>query len=969
MLQLSFIYPAALWLLLLLFLLWAFTLALPRRVPPGRFWSSLGLRTFLLLALIFSLAGTQLVAKVEKLTTVFLLDSSDSIPASTRSQAETFIQEALKGMPEDDQAALVIFGENALVERIPSPNKGLGQLTSVPIASRTNLQAALQLGLALFPADAQKRLILLSDGGENSGHALEAARLAAARNVPLEIVDLTSKDAKTEALLASLKAPNRARDGQEIELLATVESTLPQKARLKVFADQELVSDQEVALESGSKTFRVKVKAEGQGFQRYRAQIEPQNDNRVQNNEAAALVQVEGPPRVLLLEGKPEEARNLQEALKATNILAEVSPAANAPTDLTGLSAYEAVILVNVPARDLPSKFLTTLPAYVRDLGKGFIMIGGGDSFGVGGYGHTPIEDALPIYMDVRNRQERPNLALVFVIDKSGSMDACHCAGSTVGTSSLAGVVKIDLAKEAVIQASALLGERDTLGVVAFDSSAHWVLPAKRGAKANEVEDAISNVKPQGNTNIRAGLLGAEEALLKTDARVKHALLLTDGWGGGGDNLDLAQKLRDEGITLSVVAAGSGSAKQLESLAETGGGRYYPAEDMREVPEIFLRETLMAAGNYIIENPFTPLLASSSPILNGFEAGFPSLYGYNGSTLKETAQKVLATDDTSPLLAQWNYGLGRSIAWTSDAKGKWAKDWVRWAGFPRFVAQMVGWVLPTQGEKGITSDLQVEGSQTVIAATVLDAAGKPLDNLQLNASLIDNRQGDAKTLQEVSLTQVAPGEYRTRIPSPAPGSYLVQLQGQQKGKVVIQDLAGLVVPYSSEYRQNQSNPALLAELARLTKGRVLTKPAEAFAHNLAAVTQAQEIGLPLLILALLLFPFDIAIRRLLFRHRDFAEAQAWFQAHLPHRLATVPAAPDPTLARLAQAKQRATSPPKKPKLVPKAEDVVTSPQPSVPTPQQKVIEPKAAPSTTDLDPLARLREAKERARRRARGEE
>ena len=603
---------------------------------------------------------------------------------------------------------------------------------------------------------------------------------------------------------------------------------------------------------------------------------------------------------------------------------------------------------------------MAALPGYVRDLGKGLIMIGGKESFGVGGYGRTPIEEALPVYMDVRDRQERPNLALVFIIDKSGSMDACHCSGPNRQTAQFrqGGVPKVDIAKDAVVQASALLSAQDTLGVVAFDDSAHWVLPARRDVSVSEVQDAISTVSPMGSTNVRAGLLAAEDTLQHTDARIKHAILLTDGWSGAGsDNTEIAKRMRDEGITLSVVAAGSGSADYLENLAQGGGGRYYPAQDMNEVPQIFVQETITAVGNYIVEKPFVPALAGDSPVLQGLTSGVPALYGYNGSTIKETARNVLVSDDNSPVLAQWQYGLGRSIAWTSDVKGQWAKDWVRWGEFPRFASQLVSWVLPTGNDQGVTTEMQVDGAQTTIDVRVQGDSGKAREDLAMTATLI----GGSGAPQEGPLKQGAPGEYRSSVNSPVPGTYLVQIAGQQDGRAAVQEVAGLVVPYSPEYRQGQSNPALLAELSQLTGGTALTNPASAFDHRLASVSRAQEIALPLLLLALLLLPVDIALRRLLLRRRDFTEAYAWTQTRMPgHPTARTT---DPTLTRLSEAKRRATSP------LPRTSALRTQAKPPAsPQERERPGAPLTAPATQD-DPLERLREARDRARRKARGED
>jgi hypothetical protein len=424
--------------------------------------------------------------------------------------------------------------------------------------------------------------------------------------------------------------------------------------------------------------------------------------------------------------------------------------------------------------------------------------------------------------------------------------------------------------------------------------------------------------------------------LATVDARIKHVILLTDGWGGGGDQADLAQSFRDQGITLSVVAAGGGSANYLEQLAASGGGRYYPAQDMAEVPQIFMQETITAVGNYIIERPFTPVAMGESPLLAGL-AGLPALYGFNGSTLKESARLVLATDDQQPLLATWQYGLGHSAAWLSDAKGQWGRDWLRWDGFPRFAGQLLDAVLPVRGGQEVSTEVAVSGGETTVR---LETGALGAENLAVTATLI----GGDGTRRELQLTQVGPSSYQGRIESPSPGTYLVQIGGSSGDRVLLQETAGLVVPYSSEYRSAQGNPALLQELARLTGGGPLANPAEAFAPVAEAVSKAQEIGLPLTILALLLLPLDIALRRLMLRRSDFGDARGWAAQRLA-RPAAAPAAADPTMVRLAEAKRRATARP------------------------QAAPEPPPAAQAQAEDPLERLRAAKERARKRASGEE
>jgi uncharacterized membrane protein len=950
----SFVRPDYLWLLLALPLVWLLGWLNSRGRTAGRRSWGLALRTALLIALIGSLAGTQIVRPVKTLTTVFLLDSSDSISPAQRSANEQFIAQALQTMQPGDKAAVISFGENALVERIPSEIKRLGAVQSVPIAARTDISEALQLGLALFPADTQKRLVLLSDGGENVGRALDTLPIAQRREVPIDIVPTGGATGNPEVAITDFHAPAGARTGQEIQLVATIESSVAQSARLRWKGDEQVLSEEDIALVAGTTTFTATVVVGDQGFHRYGAQVIPTDDTRPQNNVAASLVDVGGPPRVLVVEGAAGEASSIKAALEAAQLTPVIVPASGLPADLAALGEYEAVMLVNVPARDIPADTQKLLRSYVGDLGRGLMMIGGNQSFGVGGYTGTPIEEALPVNMDVRNREQRPDIALVFIIDKSGSMDACHCNGGDMGARQGGGTRKIDIAKEAVAQAAAVLGKNDKLGVVTFDDAAHWTLELKTVPSQDDIVAAMAPVAPNGATNVVSGMQAALDQLRASDAKIKHAILLTDGWGHANVG-DIAQQMNDEGITLSVVAAGNGSANELATYAELGGGRYYPARTMEEVPQIFLQETIQAVGTYIIEEPFTPAYATDSPILAELQSGLPQLQGYNGTVEKDAAQVVLVASDGSPVLAQWQFGLGRAVAWTSDLKGQWAANWVNWEEFPRFVAQLVGWTLPRISGDTVSGEASLVGTDVQIDVAANDADSNPQTGLAVEARLV----GPNGTPQPAILQEVGPGRYQVRLPSPVPGTYLVQLTGtDQNGKPVFARTLGLIVPYSPEYRQGQSNLQLLETLARESGGRSLNQPAQAFDHTLAAVRRAIPIELALLLLAALLLPLDIAVRRLSLRRKDFALVQARRRERQQ-----AAAAPSATMTSLQGAKGRARE-----RMFGEPEPIKARPEAAAHPPTPPLTSAPADPAPPKVaeepvDPLERLRAAKNRARR------
>ncbi len=859
--RLSFIFPAALALLVLLVPIWVLAFAAPRRPAPRRFWSALLVRSALVITLVLALAGPQLLRGTSALTTVFLLDRSASLTAEQQASAEQFARTAVAAMQPDDEVALIQFGGAASVDLPPASASALPELSATSALTATNLQSALELGLSLLPADRNGRLVLLSDGGQNEGDARAAAARAATQGVSISYVDVGVAP-EDGAVLLALDAPATARIGQQFALDATVASSTAQNATLRVIdGTGQIVSEQQVTLQPGTNRLpAIPALAQSSGFQRYRAELLPQNDTQPQNNAAEALVRVDGAGRVLVVEGAPGESQALTQALTQAQITTETIAPQAIPTDLSALVQYDAVILANASANDFPTGSGRALRSYVRDLGRGLVMIGGERSYGAGNFGGSPVEEALPVYMDVRDQRERPSIALMFVLDKSSSMDSCHCQGpdrETDGFFDHNGRPKLDVGKDAVAAAVATLGPQDTVGVVAFNDAADVPFPPRTNATPEEILAAIGPIPPKGATNVFAGLSAAETALAGVNAGIKHVVLLTDGWSDGGDPLEVAGRMRASGITLSVVAEGVGSAPYLQQLADAGGGRYIPITDPNSVPQLFLQETRQIAGNYLIEQPVTPAYGVRSPMLSGLEDGLPQLYGYNGTTAKQSANIALTGLDDAPILASWQYGLGQSVAWTSDTTGRWAKDWLAWPGFPRFVAQVVGAVLPSTANPGLDARISSAEGRTTIEVTALQGSN-PRSGLTMQANLAGGTAAGT-----VPLAPVAPGIYRGDIATPPQGTYLVQITGTSGGQTVTQETVGFVVPYPAEFRPAQANPALLAELAQTSGGRQLRAPAESFERVAGGgAQQAREIFWPLLALALMLFVVDVVLRRL-----------------------------------------------------------------------------------------------------------
>ncbi|MCI0344345.1 MAG: VWA domain-containing protein [Chloroflexi bacterium] len=996
-------FDTPIWLVLLVPLLgltWLLHLAARRRLGTVRRRVALALRTLVLVALVFALGGFQLVLPVDRLATIFVVDLSDSVGNSGRESALAFVRESLTEMPEDDVAGIVAFGRDALVERLPEDLRTVDRIRSTPIKAATDIGAALRLAAALFPDDAQKRIVLISDGNDTTGHGQEEAALAAARGVQVETVRIGLDD-QDEVLVERLSTPSIARLGEEIEAVADVRSSVAQPATIRLYADGTLVATERVELEEGQNRITFRVKPSEPGFHTFRAVVEAARDTFSQNDRADSNTIVKGEPRILVLAGDEKVAAELVSALETEGQQVDSIIPEALPTDFAGLATYDSIVLVDVPRLRLSDRQLAALQVYVRDLGRGLVMVGGPRAYGAGGYTDTPIEETLPVDMGVRDRQKQPDIALVVVIDKSGSMDACHCntfqGGG--GGSGIGGVKKVDIGKEAILRAAAALTARDELGVVAFDHDAHWVVNTRPLGQIGDLQGDIAGIAPNGQTNIFAGLDQAVGSLEKTAATRRHIILLTDGWSSSGEYDAIIERMQAAGITLSTVGAGGGSNPFLEGLAKQGGGRFYNAANPASIPDIFLKETQQVAGQQIVEEDFFPIQTSSSPILRGIEEGFPSLHGYNGTTIKPAAQQVLVTARDDPLLAQWQYGLGRSVAWTSDSTGRWASNWVAWPGFSRFFSQLVGWTFPGEETGGIEATFQQDGNATTLHVESVEDDGSPRNFYSTTAVVV----GPDLTPQTVTLDQIAPGVYESELGEIDSGAYAIRVTQTRPGDPALGRTIGLVAPVATEYRLLGANEAFLATLRSATGGRAIGTAAEPWTHDLETTASFTELWPWLLILALLLWPLDIALRRVSLGRRELADARRWVgrtwqgwrgpavrtasdaallatreraggaaaRAAILGRQspAAVPAEPAVAATTAAPSGAPAAEPIPNPTATPASRapapaPASPAPEPASPTPEPASPTPARAPTPAEdeSDTISRLRDAKRRAR-------
>jgi len=828
--------------------------ALYHRQADGR-WpvAAAAIRVILIGLVIAGLGGAGLYRTTDQLNVLFLLDTSDSISLENKAKAWQYIQEAVKAADKRDRYGVIAFGGSPVLER-PLGTDPLPAGPPLAVDSRaTDIGAAIKLALAAFPREGGKRIVLLTDGNENQGSAREAAERARAEGADIYAAPLKNKYAG-EVLVERLVVPQEVKFGESFMVRVVAWSAKDATGRISLYRDGEFVGAQPVKLSAGKNVFAYQQSIDQGGFHIFQARLGAPDDVIEENNRGVGLVAVRGRPRVLYVEKDRDQGANLLNALRAQNLQVEMVGFEGLPSSMEGLTQYDSIILSNISALRVSKPQMELLRNYVRDQGGGLIMLGGEESFGVGGYYHTPVEEALPVTMEARQKVEIPSLAVVLVIDRSGSME----------TSIDSRFSKIDLAKEAAQLVVELLDERNDVGVLAFDTAWNWVVPVGPAKDKDRILKEIATIKAGGGTDLFPPLKEGYAAIYDRNALLRHVLVLSDGEVQAADFAGLVRRMQQDKITVSSVAIGKDSdVKFMTDISRWGRGRFYYTDDIYSIPRILTLETQLASKASIVEQPFRPAL-----VRPGHEIAqdvhwdqAPPLGGYVSATPKPTADTILISNQRDPILAAWRYGLGRSVAFTSDAKGKWGILWLKWDEYGKLFGQMVRWTLRTAQRNEVVTSVVQRGGSGEVQLEAADAKGEFVNFLDANAGVVypDKTQG------VLPLVQVGPGRYRGAFPAADQGAYLVGVAERKGEKMVGSEVASLVVPYSPEHRALSVNQGLLRDLATLTGGAAPAKPGQSFTQNRKRVRVWVEAWPYFLALALLLFLPDIAIRRWRFR--------------------------------------------------------------------------------------------------------
>jgi Ca-activated chloride channel family protein len=812
------------------------------------------IRSVALAALAVALVNPRLFQSTSAMDVIFGVDLSRSVGQEGREKALELLEAAGRIQRPETRTGLLTFARTPEWESLPAKQIPISDFSARLDRDETDIQAALQAAVAQVGEGRQGKILLISDGNENRNETARVIPLLRAQGVSVWTLPVTLSRGRNEIYLSDLVLPRQVDSAEGFEIRGAIESLREAPARVRLLRDGSLHAEQEVQLKAGTNPVVFRDSLRERGNHTYELLVESPDDTLAENNLLQGVVEVKGPPRVLLVSAQKESQRVISRVLQAQGYAVVESAPDTHPLSLAELSAYDLLVLDNVPAFQLTYSKMETIEKYVRDLGGGLLVIGGSQSYGAGGYFRTPLERILPVDMRPPARLEMPHVALLFVIDKSGSMGA-GSEGST----------KLDLAKAAAIAAADIMNPTDQVGVLAFDANWDWALPFRQVGKGEWITERLSSLQSDGGTDLYKAMIEAHRVIATKQAAIKHVIVLSDGLTDKADFYTLVTRMARDGITVSTVSVGNDADVQLMAdIAKNGKGRGYVALDPQTIPQIFTTETLLISRDLLIEKPVTPSIVTPTGPLKGIpQNNLPALRGYV-LTYPKPRTELLMRADKDPLLVSWRYGLGRVLAFTSDLSGRWGKDWVAWQGFPQWASQLARDTMRKILETRMRTDFHADGESIRVVTDLVSRDGKFLNHLKLKANIT----APNRTSQEQTLQQTAPGRYEGKFTPGQRGVHFVTLFAEGSGGEAALPVATVpyIAPYPKEYRQLRPNLTLLSRLAEETGGEMLDP--EKFADGLKRLytptpgkgRQGQETWWPLAGAGLFLFLADLVLR-------------------------------------------------------------------------------------------------------------
>jgi uncharacterized membrane protein len=766
-----------------------------RRRRTARKYVPLGLKICGLLAILLALFQPHLTVPGRRTAALLLVDTSSSISEQDLQKASETASRISKARG-GNWLRIVPFSSHARPLEKAELGKSIHFLRASDSSDRaTNFEAAISDSLSAVPTGHIPKLVLMSDGNDNEGSAARAIASLQQMHIAVDTIPLNGRTAGGMRLI-SAAAPSTAYAGEQVPVDLRIDSGGATEATVRLSAEGKPLGESVVTLKAGINDVHLHARVNSEGVTSISGRVRATDGNEVEFNHALALLRA----KVALYSGDtPAMEENLSRALTEAGF--DITRWGN----LKSLSSNSTQLLVlnNVDLNAIPPTEKHQIANFVRD-GGGLLLIGGEHQQYKEDKKLDALDEALPAKIAPPKTPEGTCVALI--IDKSSSMEGR----------------KIELARLSAIGVVDHLRLIDSIGVLIFDNSFQWAVPMRKAEDKTLIKRLISGIVPDGGTQIAPALTEAYRKVMLSPATYKHIVLMTDGISEEGDSLELARRASENQVTISTVGLGQDvNRTYLEKVADESGGRSYFLNEPQGLEQILLKDVQDYSGSTTIEKALTPIVNTKVEVLEGVAIeSAPALRGYARFIAKPDAETILSIDKQKkdPLYVRWQFGLGRAAVFTSDAKSRWAQDWVNWPGFDKF------WI-------NISRDLLPRAKATD-AETILDSANQDL----------------------VVSYRLAPG---AETPQTAPEIFVIGPQGFEKpipmrhagerafqGRIHIGEMTGLfrvrplkasaVFPETGFYRQDQeandygTNETLLKQIAALTGGRFNPRPEEVF---------------------------------------------------------------------------------------------------------------------------------------------
>jgi Ca-activated chloride channel homolog len=835
--------PAALWLLLCVPLVWLAHVAARTTFNPHQRLIQAGVRSLLIVALVFAVARPVISTMSDRQSIVFLVDVSHSVSgAAIQSAAEKIDQLRLSLRPAHSR--IVAFGSTAaplestqVLRRFTQVNTKDPVLEAVDRRG-TDLEAALDAARAELAPGHIPRLVLFTDGRVTAGDLNAATVRLSESRVPVFVEPLAVRSLG-DTWIDALDVPDRIVAGAPFTATVSVETQRPLPAVVQVRLGDQVLATRQVPLAKGMTDVSLDVTVDRAGASVLEARVLAGDDPLTANSTFGRAIWAATRPKILYVEGKPASAHYLARALTEAGFDVTVRPPAGLPVSLAEFDPWDVVILSDVSRTLIRDGSMTALSDWVERHGGGLLVAGGESVFGEGGYRKSEIERLTPVTFE---RKDEPEVALVLVLDRSWSM-----AGASM-----------ELCKAAAQAAVDVLTDEQSVGILTFNDSFNWDVPLRNvGRNRDGIRKRISAIGPGGHTLIYPAVEQAYLALKPAKARAKHVLLLSDGRSYPANYEELVRQMVAARMTVSSVAVGpSADPELLGNIARWGKGRTYAVSDAKELPQIFVKEAKNAATPAFDEKEIKPIVKTPAFLAGVDLTRVPLLKGRTATVLKDTALEVIGTDEEDPLLAFWPVGLGRTAVFASDVKDRWAANWIRWRGYGPFFSSLVR-ALERRAAPAVALDVVPGPIRGRVRSVAVAVETREVDGgyKDLLRPTVEVKAGAAST--RLQLRQVAPGRYEATVVADADQPLTVTALGDGNAatsRIVVPDPA-------AEYRFSPADEGLLKSLAQATHGGFMPTPEMLTNATRDRRTARRPIAPALIVVALALWFSDILLRR------------------------------------------------------------------------------------------------------------